>query len=73
VTRFWLGRSVARRLLGVATTEKAGKDIIQRRNRRPLLAENFLNAKRRIFHKRTEGKRRSIRRFGFRRWHNLLR
>jgi hypothetical protein len=52
VTRFWLGRSVARRLLGLTTTEKAGRDIIQRRNRRPLLAGNFLNGKAEIFQKK---------------------
>ena len=38
VPRFWLGRSVARRLLGLATTAKAGKDAPRRTTKLTLLA-----------------------------------
>ena len=38
VPRFWLGRSVARRLLGLAIHRKDGNDIPHRRERYPLLA-----------------------------------
>ena len=33
VPRFWLGRSAARRLLGLAPTAKAGKDATRRSNK----------------------------------------
>ena len=71
VTRFWLGRSVARWLLGLATT---GKAVTQRRNRRPLLAGNRRPRKAECFPKKQRQKKlRSIRRLGFRRRQNLLR
>ena len=38
VPRFWLGRSVARRLLGLATTATAGKDATRRAKKLTLLA-----------------------------------
>ena len=38
VPRFWLGRSAARRLLGLATNAKAGKDTTRRTTRLTLLA-----------------------------------
>jgi hypothetical protein len=38
VPRFWLGRSVARRLLGLAPTAKAGNNATRRRTRLTLLA-----------------------------------
>ena len=45
VTRFWLGRSGARRLLGLAIRGRAGENILHRRERHPLLAENLLTGK----------------------------
>jgi hypothetical protein len=41
MTRFWLGRSAAGRLLGLATAESAGKDVSHRSGKRPLLAVIF--------------------------------
>jgi hypothetical protein len=49
VTRFWLGRSGARRLLGLAIHGKTGKDILQLRERHSLLAGNFLTGKAEVF------------------------
>jgi hypothetical protein len=51
MTRFWLGRSVAGRLLGLATTKKARKEIVRRSERLPLLAENVHKGKRESFSK----------------------
>jgi len=41
VTRFWLGRSGARRLLGLAIHGRAGKDIPHRRKQTPVACEAF--------------------------------
>jgi len=41
VTRFWLGRSVARRLLGLATRERVGKHIPHRRKQTSVACGKF--------------------------------
>jgi hypothetical protein len=51
MTRFWLGRSVAGRLLGLATTKKARKEIVRLSERLPWLAENVHKGKQESFSK----------------------